>query len=412
MIFDMNRIIGKLALIFTVFFVLYVVGSEAFAIESRYAIVRNNNTESKEDIREVGYTLAKSDNDLSTDDENYEVDDENPYAVNRVAISGFADDTTEARNKAILEGQRTAFTQVLRSIDIEEGYNRFFTDEEMEKCVQSMQFDSEKFSKTSYYANMDIVFNKDFIKYYLKRLKITEDSPKSKVYLVVPLYVQGDNLYIWEEQNIWSGFWNDVVDRKDIRSLKLSDGSIEDIAFVNEDLLLHGDFSQFSELVEKYEADSVILATSELNKESNALDVTLKFLNKDSVETQDLEMANTQNVDEKELVKVATYKVVNYLLNDYDENQSPIKPKEKIIKCSAPFSKIRDWVSIRDALATNNEVENMQIDSMRRRSVEFSVEYKDELEKFLSDLKDEGIHTKERDGVYYFYSRKTFNLIR
>lgn len=411
--FNMNRIIKNTTFIFVASFALCFISSRAFAIESRYAVKGNaTKSSSKEDVKKVGYTLANNNANLVADNKNYEDSDSNPYAVNNVIISGFADKTTEARSEAILEGQKKAFTQVLNNIDIEEGYSRFFTDEEMEKCVQSMQFDSEKFSKSSYYANMDIVFNKDFVKYYLKRLKITKDSPASKIYLVIPLYSQNDNLYIWEEQNIWSGYWTDVVDRKDIRSLRLSDGSIEDITLVNEDLLLHGKFAQFDELVEKYDVDTVILATSEFNTDTDALDITLKFLNKDSIETQELEMANTQNLEEKELTKVATYKMINYLLNDYDESQSLIKTKEKVIQCSAPFSKIKDWVNIREALTKNKEIENMQINEMRRRSVEFSIEYKDDLEKFLNDLENEGIYAKEKEGIYYFHSRRTFNLIR
>lgn len=394
----------KLLFIITLSSFTLLQNSQSQAFENNRFVLANTN---QEEISPENIEPIKAELDLKQ-----KTKSDNPYEILNMTIQGYEDNATEARKLAIKDGQRLAFKETLKNIKIEEGYHRFFTDEEIEKCVQSRQFSNERLSKKSYYANMEVVFNKDFVQYYLKLMKINQDSPKSKVFLAIPVYQDEFNSYIWEEQNIWMQNWNDIVTRKDVRKIKLSSGDDEDMSKITSTLVNSNSFSNFKSLADKYNTDSIIITHSKYNMETNALDVTLKFLEPDAIETQELELQNTQNLPEEELIKIGTHKVINYLLQDYEGQQKNTLAQEKIMSCTIPFSKPRHWAVMRYIIKELNDVEKLEITKLQRKSVDIKITYKDSVEDLMKELKEAGIHTKYKNGQYYLYSKRTFNLMR
>lgn len=119
-----------------------------------------------------------------------------------------AQDSVQAKDKAMLEAERQAFLEVAGKLTSEENVQKLseLSDDELSYFVQSVSVDNEKAGGTKYKADLTVQLNEPLLRDYLTE----NDMIKSEIseMVVVPIYkpLQSYAL-LWEENNEWRQQW-------------------------------------------------------------------------------------------------------------------------------------------------------------------------------------------------------------
>jgi hypothetical protein len=113
-----------------------------------------------------------------------------------------------SRIKIIDEAFKKAFyrllSQILNSTDIKKLKN--VNMREIKTLVENFKIKNEIFRESKYYANFDVYFNKKKIKFFLEKKNLFYSSPKQISVLFLPVIVEQENLYLFNE-NIFYKYW-------------------------------------------------------------------------------------------------------------------------------------------------------------------------------------------------------------
>ena len=125
-----------------------------------------------------------------------------------IAVDVEAEDSVQAKDKAMLEAERQAFLEVAGKLTSEENVQKLseLSDDELSYFVQSVSVDNEKAGGTKYKADLTVQLNEPLLRDYLTE----NDMIKSEVseMVVVPIYkpLQSYAL-LWEDNNEWRQQW-------------------------------------------------------------------------------------------------------------------------------------------------------------------------------------------------------------
>lgn len=150
------------------------------------------------------------------------------FTVINVAVDATAATATAARERAINEGQRHAFTRLLNRLTPQDERSQLpqLSDTAIDDLVRDFEIADEKTSPVRYIANLTVRFKPDEVRNLLRQRGVAYSETPSKPVLVLPLYDDGsgagtvlfaDNQWraAWEEQLPGDGLVPFVLPRDD-----------------------------------------------------------------------------------------------------------------------------------------------------------------------------------------------------
>ena len=317
---------------------------------------------------------------------------ENIYKIDRIPISAAADSATESRAKAILYGQRQGFEILLKRLGIDEEFAANVSDDLIVDMVASQQILDEKIAGNKYRAFLNVTFSESFAQHYLQDKKfVRQISKKTDSYLIIPIKTTAERFLIWESDNDWNEKWRKLLKNKDLDSLNLAKGDIEDITIFDSKTIYQANYSTLENAFSKYRSSAVVLAYFDFDKIENKVEITLKIIRKYTTKKVRLDFVNVNQLPYQDLADKVAKKTADYLIATQDNLQSEEGQTVEVpenIDIEVLISNLGNWMEVKQKLESENIISNLKIISMSSDLVKVNVSFNKKFEKEGGSLLD------------------------
>ncbi|QXG78952.1 DUF2066 domain-containing protein [Rhodospirillum rubrum] len=194
------------------------------------------------------------------------------YKAPPINVDVTAGSPTEARQKAINDGQVKALRALLESLTTEGDHARLpaVTARDADAMVVDFGLANEKTAAKRYLATLNVRFNAAMVDRLLASSGIGHATTRDAPVLVLPVYQPqpSDPPQLWEDTNPWNEAWNKQTGLSEgLVPLVLGLGDIEDISALDGKRALSADAAA-SGLAQRYGASDVLVLKAEGTAES------------------------------------------------------------------------------------------------------------------------------------------------
>jgi len=192
----------------------------------------------------------------------------NVFFVSGVEVDVTAASARDARNIALTNGQREAFSQLYRKVVAEEdwAYEPTLANDQLAPLVQGFDVHNERSSDTRYIATLDVSFNADRTREILGGLGVSYAETRTKETLILPLLSLAGTDILWGSQNIWLDAWKAYPTGASLIHYVLPKNDLKDQRLLSPRHLLALRPDRISAHLSSYELEDVIIAHANVRR--------------------------------------------------------------------------------------------------------------------------------------------------
>ncbi|MFO1057667.1 MAG: DUF2066 domain-containing protein [Dongiaceae bacterium] len=198
------------------------------------------------------------------------------FEVRDVPVDVTAKSAAEARDQAVVQGQRKAWDMLIGRLVSSEDAGRLPTpsDAQLTDMVKSFEVEEEHVSDVRYIGKLAFSFRESPVRDLLGGGQVHYAETVSKPILVVPVLTVDGKSELWEEGNGWRAAWSARSSGGDLVPLLVPLGDAQDLAAIDAGQALAGDTARLLPLAEHYKAPDALVAEAQLLDGGKRLVVT------------------------------------------------------------------------------------------------------------------------------------------
>jgi len=187
------------------------------------------------------------------------------FTVEDVVVDATSEAAAEAREQALLDGQREALRRMVGRLVLRDQLAALAEpdDQTIANLVHNFQVEDEKASPVRYLARLTIRFKPDGVRDWLRRAGVGFAETPSKPVLVLPVYRLAGADSLWDEPNPWRDAWLALPERDGLVPMLLPLGDLTDMADISAAQASRGDAERLMAITQRYGAGDVLTALAE-----------------------------------------------------------------------------------------------------------------------------------------------------
>lgn len=336
----------------------------------------------------------------------------NTYFIEKIKCYSESTSSAKAKEDAIKKAEKEALKKLFARLNVNQENINFINSEVLARVVDSIRVSDEVLTATKYSSTVDILFNKEFIDYYLNQYHIKNGEIIEKKYLYIPILKVDDNYY-----NLVNNIWRDKtllnIEDLQLRGFELPHGfnvlnqnPINDV-LINKKTLEFPDYNNFLELLKEHKSNVLVFSIAEYFKESDNVEITLKEVLTDNISETKLNLFNKENLAYEDLMSDASYKTIKFFFKKNLSNVSnqqtnnTKKVDESKLKVYILQSDLQDAVFMSNLLKSLSFITNSKLDYQTTKESCFDIEVNIDQEKLFSAFKENGILMQFKNSKYY-----------
>lgn len=199
------------------------------------------------------------------------------HAVTGIAVDVTASTAAAARDKAIAQAQRAAFSVLFRRLTPAgtpplDG----LSDTDIAGLVRDFEISGEKTSAVRYLGDFTIRFRPEQVRKLLSDRGVPFTEAFRPPMLVLPVLYDGQGARLWDPPNPWFDVWQRRSGQIDLLTLKVPVGNLDDLIAGNVDQVLAGSLDALDRLRQRYDAEGVIVAVARLGAADGRLAIEFR----------------------------------------------------------------------------------------------------------------------------------------
>ena len=327
------------------------------------------------------------------------------FEVADVKVDVTAKTAAAAREKALADGQATAFRLLMERLVLVDDVNRLPTQSttEVAPLVRDFSVANEKVSTVRYLASLTFRFKADEVRRFLIGWRLPFAETRSKPVLVLPVYQAQGALLLWDDPNPWRHAWSVLPQKDSLVPLALPAGDLTDIATIGAEQAVRGDQQRLAAVALRYRTDStlVALATLGLSARSSgpSLDVFVtRHGGGDQTFVRSYAAGQTESVDT--LLLRAASDIARQIKNTWKRENLLQFGQDAILAATIPVSSLGHWLEIRKRLGLVAVIRKIELVLMSRDEVRVNLHYIGETEQLTVALKQADLILDEQSGSF------------
>lgn len=323
------------------------------------------------------------------------------YTVGNVLIEAGGSNATEARAAAIDKGQVQAFSLVLQNLNVP---SFTVSPAQASRMVQGFEVSDEKISNDHYQALLSVSFSPAAVRTLLEQHKLAAPAAaSSSSVLLLPLFKQGGDSMLWED-NPWHDALAVAIQAGGKGNLfKLPLGDLSDMGLIDDNTVLTSGFTPLRGLAAKYGAEKVIIA--------QAQPITDKATGKITLEITVITATSAQKTQQIVHIDGVAGENITSLLKKGAENivtipkvgaeaAIPVIPPGNLITINAHFPSLAAWLKIKNALAVEGKLQQMDIKRLSAQDAVIEVYFQGDKAALIQHLGQKSIIARqEKEGL-------------
>lgn len=324
------------------------------------------------------------------------------YSAN-VTVDVTAENASVAREKAMTQANRQAYTTIGRRITTSEGVNRLneLNDAQILNFIKEVAVVSEKASDVRYIASFNITLNENLLRTYMQENNIPFIVGTMANVLIIPTFreFKTDAPMLWEAGNLWRKAWEQnpraigsvrfsglpangsnyaALDAE--KALRMDGIALDKIAFINNTRDI-------------YVADAVYNGIEGLN-------VTL-YSYKDGRE-ENLPIPGDRS--SPQLFNDAINKISDHIYNKIKKQDVVERQNKYEITVIYTFGYLRDWLNLEKKLKEIGYISSLNTVAVGSGKVQFKITYLGSFDKLQEALRSNYYNLKSA-GEYYIIEK-------
>jgi hypothetical protein len=292
---------------------------------------------------------------------------EDAYTVGGIAVDATAESAAAAREKAIAEGQREAFRQLLHRLVGQGAADRvqIADDAMLAGLVKDFAVEEERSSAVRYIARLRFGFDREAVRQLLLDSGVPFTEERSAPVVVLPVWSGGGAPTLWEEPNPWREAFAREERGDGLVPFLVPLGDVEDLGAINADQALNADPAALAAIAGRYQAGEVLVA--EAVPEGNRVSVVVRRF-------QDGALLSTDQVRAAD-VTAAVAAVTDPIEQDWKARNLVGGGGEQTLTVSVPVASLKDWAEIRRRLQSVSSLRSMSVRSLSRGLASIDITY-------------------------------------
>ncbi len=311
-----------------------------------------------------------------------------------VSVDITAKTVTEAKQKAISKAMRDGLNEVILGISTEESVKEVnkLNDNQLQHFITGVMVLKEKTSDVRYIADLRISVDEQLLKAYMAENNLPIALSETREVVIIPVLENEDGTTdVWGEENFWRQvFVEHHYLRKGNLDISTIDKNLGNISMVKANRVYDMEDAEYKELADFNKADSIYVAKYSLKDKK----VYIKGYPDKSVQEIAIENQKPEEMVDK---VIALFKPVKKSVSSQqaDYNTTPTQ-----IEVVYSYPRLAAWMSLKQILDNNTQVQDIKIVSMSNNKVHFNFLYSGVIEKLQGTLEVNG-YRMVKEGEYY-----------
>lgn len=304
------------------------------------------------------------------------------FDVANVAVDVTAETAAAARERALADGERTAFRRLLERLTLRSDHPRLpdLPRNEIANYLQDFSVADEKTSAVRYLAKLTFRFKADEVRRLLERLGVPFAETMSKPVLLLPVYQSAGALLLWDDPNPWRSAWAGQAMQEGLVPMSLPTGDLPDVAAIGAEQAATGDESRLAAIARRYgTTDAVVVVASVGYLPQQPLPHVRVFVSRHGPsarkERTEIEIQAVSGESIEALLRRAAVETAR-LVEDLWKRENLLRlDRSSVAAVSVPIAKLDDWLAVRKRLGNVSLVRRADVVLMSRAEVQVSLHY-------------------------------------
>lgn len=291
-----------------------------------------------------------------------------------VAVDVTAESAAAARDRAIVEAQRSAFDRLLTTLSSPSDIARLPTlsDDAISDMVLDFEVEEERVSTVRYIGRMAFRFRAEPVRRYLEQSGVGYAVTATRPALVVPVLTRDGSSRLWDEGNAWLAAWSAAPVGGPLVGIVVPLGDLSDITMIDAPQALDGDNAALQALAQRYGAGDVVVAEAvvSIDAASDAATLALDARRYTSAgvagQLQDSLSAPGGEAALPDLYTQAAQRVSAFLQDEWKQENLVSSTAEQHLDVLASFTGLDDWVDLQRRLSEVSTVRRASIKELSR----------------------------------------------
>ncbi|MBF0167767.1 MAG: DUF2066 domain-containing protein [Alphaproteobacteria bacterium] len=294
-----------------------------------------------------------------------------------IAVDATGQSTSQAREKALSDGQQQAFRRLLESLTISSDHARLPHPANWQDWVVDFSVDQEKTSAVRYLALLTVRFKAQPVRNLLKQAGIAFAETASKPSLVIPILVQPGRPLLWDEDNLWLKAWQERPKLSTLAPVLAPMGDNWD----RQTFDVGSDKDRLEAMGRRYGAVQALVA--EAKPSQNGLDIRLLY---GSGATAQIAVQAQAKDQPQAVFRKGADLVALHLEEAWKKNNLLVSESSGMLLVTASFNGLNDWLRIRDRLAKVNLVRRQEILEVARNQATLALHHAGDMAQLRTAL--------------------------
>jgi hypothetical protein len=184
------------------------------------------------------------------------------YTITGVPIDATAANAQQARDQAIVQGQRRAARLLLERLALRADHPRLpqIDANTAGNLVAGFQIANERTSPVRYLADLTVSFRPEAVRTLMREAGIPIAETPSAPVLVLPVWGSGSAAQLFDERNPWREAWLKIAAGKGLVPLLTPLGDLGDLQAISPEQATAGQQAALAAIAQRYGASAVIVA--------------------------------------------------------------------------------------------------------------------------------------------------------
>ncbi|TWT13039.1 DUF2066 domain-containing protein [Reyranella sp. CPCC 100927] len=188
--------------------------------------------------------------------------DDPVFTVTNVPVDVSAPNPLQAREKALVEGEKRAFEVLVRRLVAAEDVAKFPTpsDADLETMVKGFEFAEERTAPGRYIALLSVVFRADRIAGMIRGAAVPFVASSAPPVLTIPLVRTSTGVVALGEKTPWRDAWGTVAKAGGLVPMRVLRADAEDLKGLDPEQAFVGDTAVLGRIAERYGVHRVLVS--------------------------------------------------------------------------------------------------------------------------------------------------------
>ena len=323
------------------------------------------------------------------------------YTANGVAVDQTAATAAQARDAAMLAGQRAGLRQVFERVTPRAELRRLpqVSAAKLADLVASLEVEDERASATRYLGRLTVRFKPDGVRDLLRNAGLSVAETMSRPVVVLPILQIAGKPVLWGEGNPWRDAWAAIPRPTGLTPMIVPRDDADDAAAIAAEGALAGDPQAVARIARLYDAGGVLVALARADRPTQPLRIELTRIGVEGNPLTAIEsFARRAREEDAAFFRRAALAVVEQVEESWKSDVLPQLSREGRLVAYAPIQDLRQWVALRTQLGTVAAVRKSDLVSMSRNEAVVEITFSGDEAQLRLALAQRNIVLAEEGG--------------